>query len=380
MFPGIYYKSAILLFFSVHGLILSMILLRQVILYKTQQASWLLLLNILGVFYLVPWMMGHFGWYGMDGYREFLFFFPFHQYYFIGPVLYFYVSSVTGNLHNISKKWLHFLPGTLYLFYVLVMFIYDFLIADTFYFYADGKDKDLSFPYQISGLISISIYLILAVRDYGNYRKSIIQQVSYADEIRFKWIRQFLITLFILVGIRIVFFLLLPEWGNFGEKWWFYFFFGIIFYFIGWQGYLLVIKTSFLPDQPVSQKISPTPNTLTEEEIQKWMVSIKDVIEKEELYRNPKLTLDLIATRLNTSRQLISQAINTGFKMNFNDYINQHRISAFKEAVLEDHQKTYSLLGHAMNCGFNSKSTFNRVFKKHEDISPQQFVNHTSPK
>ena len=62
----------------------------------------------------------------------------------IGPVVYFYMKSLLQVDFKFSKKdWIHFAPGLLYLLYSLVIFITDKLVLEEFYFYADGRDKDL---------------------------------------------------------------------------------------------------------------------------------------------------------------------------------------------------------------------------------------------
>ena len=60
--------------------------------------------------------------------------------------------------------------------------------------------------------------------------------------------------------------------------------------------------------------------------------------------------------------------------MNFNDFINEYRVKAFKTAVENGKQQKLSLLGIAYECGFNSKATFNRVFKKFAHSSPSDYL------
>jgi AraC-like DNA-binding protein len=74
------------------------------------------------------------------------------------------------------------------------------------------------------------------------------------------------------------------------------------------------------------------------------------------------------------SRAQLSEVINVGFHKNFNDFVNMYRVEAFKRMLLEDRQKQLSLLGMAFECGFNSKATFNRVFKKLTSTSPTEYL------
>ena len=82
-----------------------------------------------------------------------------------------------------------------------------------------------------------------------------------------------------------------------------------------------------------------------------------------------------LAEKLECSREELSEAINKGFLLKFNDFINSYRVEAFKTKLAEGLQDQLSLLGIAFECGFNSKATFNRAFKKFTNVSPTQYLN-----
>ena len=64
--------------------------------------------------------------------------------------------------------------------------------------------------------------------------------------------------------------------------------------------------------------------------------------------------------------------------MNFNDFINNYRIEAVKENLKKGEHKKTTLLGIAFDCGFNSKATFNRAFKKSTGLSPKDYLHKLS--
>jgi AraC-like DNA-binding protein len=72
----------------------------------------------------------------------------------------------------------------------------------------------------------------------------------------------------------------------------------------------------------------------------------------------------------------LSQLINKKSEKNFRDFINQFRIEEFKKRARDPDSKNYTLLSIAYECGFNSKATFNRVFKNHTGITPSTFYKH----
>ena len=108
--------------------------------------------------------------------------------------------------------------------------------------------------------------------------------------------------------------------------------------------------------------------------LQEWKEKITHLFSKEEIYKNPNLTLTDVASLLDTNRNMISKAINQEFKMNFNDFVNEKRAEAVIDKLKNGEHVKNTLLGIALDCGFNSKTTFNRAFKKHTGITPKQFI------
>ena len=74
------------------------------------------------------------------------------------------------------------------------------------------------------------------------------------------------------------------------------------------------------------------------------------------------------------NRGELSEAINSGVGKNFNDFVNSYRVKEVEQMLQDGKQEQLSLLGIALECGFNSKATFNRVFKKMTGQSPSQYV------
>lgn len=97
-------------------------------------------------------------------------------------------------------------------------------------------------------------------------------------------------------------------------------------------------------------------------------------MDDEKIYEEPELTLSLLAKKLQTNTSVLSRVINQGFGSSFNDFINACRINAVKEKLQAGEQQTQTLLGIAFDCGFNSKATFNRAFKKATGLSPKEWL------
>ena len=97
-----------------------------------------------------------------------------------------------------------------------------------------------------------------------------------------------------------------------------------------------------------------------------------ELMKKGKPYLNPKLTLTELAESLTVSPNHLSQIINQYEQVNFHDFINKYRVEEFIQNV--QNNKSYSLLAHALDSGFNSKSSFNGVFKKFKSVTPSQYI------
>ncbi len=90
-------------------------------------------------------------------------------------------------------------------------------------------------------------------------------------------------------------------------------------------------------------------------------------------YLNPSLTLPELAAELQLPPHVLSRIINEGFGLNFFDFINAHRVEEVKQLMTSPQARQYTLLALALEVGFNSKTAFNRAFKKHTDQTPSAF-------
>lgn len=400
-------RSSLLLIFFVHGLVYAILLWRKGIVRETASDKWLSAFLFLCVLYISPWMLGFAGWYDTQPYRDILFYMPMQHLYLIGPVIFFYIQSLLNPSFKFGKReWLHLLPGILYILYSVVMVVTDKLILKEYYFLADGSDRDFDAWYQYSGFASMMVYFFISMRYYGLYKKLMLQVISYTDTVFFKWVRNFLFAFLSMQILQLIFFVLSkinPFFGNYIGSWWYFFIFSIIFYYIAITGYTNAVQTKVpfklnLLEYKPALLLGELPklNSLIEndayeeaiiidiKDVQKetgqdrlllneWKPKIETLLTKDKLYEDPELSLTQMAKLLKTNPSVISKVINQGFQMNFNDLINFYRVQAVKEKLNAGEQKTQTLLSIAFDCGFNSKATFNRAFKKFALVSPKEW-------
>lgn len=391
-----FYSSILLISFT-QGIIYTLLLLAKAVKTENKSNYWLSLFIFLCSLYIAPWMLGFAGWYDNRPYRDILFYTPFQHLLFIGPIIFFYTQSLLNPFFKFSKKEaLHLLPGFFYLIYIGAIWIYDKFILGENYFYENGMDKDFDQWYQKLGLLSMIVYFILSIRYYNVYKKLMFQVVSYADSILFKWVKTYLIAFLVMLVLPIIFDIIeyiYPEMKSYKGSWWFFLSFSIVMYYIAITGYsnpinaTIPFKMSFFDKNPIlllSENNSDELETIIDiqhetfeeknsPEIELWKSKIATLIQTEKLYKNPELTLTDLAKKLETNASIISKTINQGFQMNFNDCINNYRIEAVKTNLSNGEHKKSTLLGIAYDCGFNSKATFNRAFKKNTGKTPKEF-------
>ncbi len=100
---------------------------------------------------------------------------------------------------------------------------------------------------------------------------------------------------------------------------------------------------------------------------------LKNYMAKKKPYLDPDLNLPQLAGDLNIPSHYLSQVINQNTGHNFYDFINHYRIEEVKNRIVDPAYQKYSILGIAYDAGFNSKSAFNRVFKKITGQTPTHF-------
>ena len=394
--------SSLLLIFFVHILVYSFMLWSRGLKQESVSDKLLGTFLFLAALYVVPWMTGFAGWYdGFRGpFREILFYTPFVHGLFIGPLLYLYVRSITNFQFRIQKiQWLHFMPGFLYLLWCIIVVVVDKLIVKEYYLMNGVNDPDFDGWYQFVQKLSILIYLFLSIRYYTQYKRFTFFEYSFIDTAGLGWLRNFLVAFGLLTALPLVQELLnlIPAFNqlDYIGSWYYFFAFALVVYYIAINGYNAVHvplrKLLFEPQlllQYQTQLQLPAPELLVQDAefelleeaqqpdtyLQQWKEKVTASMQYDELYKDAELTLSQLAKKLSTNSSVLSKVVNQGFGLNFNDFVNEYRVKAVMELLKAGEQKNQTLLGIAYDCGFNSKATFNRAFKKKTGLSPKEWI------
>lgn len=104
--------------------------------------------------------------------------------------------------------------------------------------------------------------------------------------------------------------------------------------------------------------------------------SLLTAMEANKAYLNSQLTLAELAKKINTNTHTLSRVINEGFNKNFFDFVNEYRINHFIQEISKAENADQSFLSTAYASGFNSKTSFNRSFKKIKGATPREYLQH----
>ncbi len=300
--------------------------------------------------------------------------FPF--FYALGPLFYFYVKLLTRPAMELKKQDLvHGIPFLLVLSYMV------FLVAGGYYEYIESAGAGTSvitILYWASILVlvqvHVAVYLFFTWRLIREHRRRISDYFSTVDLINLSWLRYFIFSLVAVIVAATVLTVILPRFGfpdrvgDMGAA----LVISLFIFAMGYRGLIqpeLFTGTPEIPETVEKYKKSP----LNREQGEEHVREMYRLMDEEELYTDPDLTLDMIAERVSASRHLLSRILNEIAGMNFYDFVNRYRVERVKSDLQDEIAKGRSILELAYDAGFNSKSTFNAAFRKHTGMTPTEY-------
>lgn len=385
MFPDFNRYSLPLLIFVLQSLIFVVLLFSRYLKKRSLSDLFLALILLLTCYSQICYTVGFMGWYNVYRTTK-INYFLINIGIALAPLIYFYIKSITTSNFKFKKiYWWHFAFTIAFIAYRFSIFTFDALqpgFSDTQNGYLKiNLDEAIVLP-TMSFIAPpfMLLYLAFTFQLFYNYRKKIIQYFSNTYRLELNWILSFLIlfSLSFLYGtIQDVIGSLVTDL-DYNQRWWLNLFVAMITLYVGIKGYFTDTTKLNKLDFSFSPKIIGIPeetDKYQQKNISKESIeNIKLLMKNEKPYLNPDLNLSDLAKQVNLSRGQLSEIINSGFNKNFNDFINSYRVEAFKAMLKENKQEQLSLLGIAQECGFNSKATFNRVFKKLTNFSPTQYI------
>lgn len=330
-----------------------------------------------------------------------------------GPFLFLYTTALTQVRKIKSIGLLHFLPAAAAYLIVIPFFL---LSPEEKIFVYQNKGAGYEWLHRIiffSIIASGVIYVILSFLRLRKHRLNIENQFSNTAKINLNWLR------YLVYGISVIWLIIIAGLNDT------YIFSTVVafVFFIGYFGIRQVgifsnitltgRETGLPPAKNIGAKSSSQSgiernvfvtvgnnanidntsginqpatkpkyqkSSLTGEDAARIHKQLQQVMLKEKFFKEPELDLGELAGKLGVHPNNLSQVINSFENKNFYDYINNLRVEEFKKLVTDSANQQYTLLSLAFECGFNSKTAFNRNFKKATGISPSEYLNQVSIK
>jgi len=327
----------------------------------------------------LPSMLGFMGIYILG---QQLWFFPQDTGLLIGPLILYYLKTQTNvNFKFTTADYRHFLPYGLYFIYHLLVFLtgkngIDWWAEQVHNRFLIGNLE------RIAENVSLVVYMVLSLRLYRRYLRWLPTERSDSAAMRLDWYRYFLAL--VVLGVLSALGLYLLGFFvsiSYRDDWILRAVVAFNICYISFNGYTqpqphkLIFNAEVSPDSSdTATKKNEKLDKLDPTELQTWCKKVEVMMQTEKLYLNPELTLSTLSENLHTHNSLLSNVINAGFQKNFNDFVNAYRVADFQEKVKDPKLSHYTLLALAYECGFNSKSTFNRAVKKATGELPSALV------
>ncbi|MDB5029503.1 ABC transporter permease [Mucilaginibacter sp.] len=289
----------------------------------------------------------------------------------LGPLIFFYVLKITRPEYKFGlKDLLHFSPLVLELG-AQALEVRDSINTGAAT-YQTPAFQQLNPVLQLLAFVSVTIYLCLAHRQIGSFYRRL--KFNGGDRYRYelRWLHN------LLVGFGLLWLLWIP----FTAAYYLYYHhqLGVYAYC---PLYLLLIVTiiwmaaaahlraeSGVRAESPSFLKPPLPAAMKEKAT--WL---KKAVQANHYYQDPELSLSLLAEKLELSPHELSRIINTVLKKSFNDFINEYRVAEVIRKMQDPAYDNITLLGIAYDAGFNSRTTFHRIFKQITGKSPAEYKN-----
>ena len=304
-----------------------------------------------------------------------------------GPFLFLYTKNLLYRRWFFkSRDFLHYTPFIFFTFLYFTFFKGKLSFDNHMFFLKDGY-LWVRFMYSIAFMSSVGYYTFLTLKILGRHRKQLKDRFSFLSESNeLNW----LYVLTAIFGITYFLYFSLGTYNVLMKQG----FFDIAFTSDVFLTILAFSVSYFGIKQPYLFKVIPEENeefmalkkkneskrkyknsNLTEEQKQEYVKHIFTFMDEERPFINPELTVQDLSKQLNISRHHLTELLNNDIGKNFFTFINEYRVEEVKRRLLDTRFEHLTIVAIAFESGFNSKSTFNSIFKQNTGNTPSQWKN-----
>jgi AraC-like DNA-binding protein len=311
------------------------------------------------------------------------------------PLLYFYVVLITQPVQKFKPWfWLLTLPFFVFLTYYLATYYFLPIDKKVEYFHlATTKPWAMIYAGEFFLVFSGPVYSVLGLFRLKRHIKNIEGNFSYTAGIDLRWLK----TIFIAIVVVNVLHILLNIFSDIYPL--FTYQTGdnlmhslnvFLIFFIGYYGFkqtLIYPSEKAKPDLTFKEQFaginliensetSPkyVKSGLQKNDVDVYYSSLIQLMDSEKLFLDSRLSIKTVADKLGMSVNHLSQVINQQSGKNFFRFINEYRVEEAKKLLLDQSNQKYTILAIDYDCGFNSKSSFNTIFKQYTGKTPSDFI------
>lgn len=302
----------------------------------------------------------------------------------IGPLYFFYCRNLLDRRYGLdSKAVLHFIPAVLVLLLMLP-------------FYTLPTSEKLRFIEMVVGGNNINIptgqlaFMTLHVlqtvayifASYKLIRKKGEELKDFSSDVvvvkKLEWLNAFNLgfSIYLLLYLALVIVLTVIDSYQIQVDYVLLLITSCSIYAIGYAAIQSPEIFQVLPDAPLQQPLTDVEPKDSLPRAGDRHVELKEKLllfmESNKPYLKSDLKISELAQMLSVPPYQLSQVINDEFLVSFYDFVNKYRVEEAKKLLIED-SRNYKILAIGFEVGFNSKATFNRVFKKFTDLTPSDF-------
>ncbi len=281
----------------------------------------------------------------------------------LGPLSFFYIKTQTEAFTWKRKHFAHFFPAFLF----FIVYVVLLLSPDSI------KEKYMSTPFEpVFGHFEqlFAVVLLLAYLFYSAKNIRSIEREN-KDSYKWNWIMRFQFTLMFLAviwlfltGINFELFEMGVATVTYNPLW---IAFSLIIYWV-------IAEVMLKPRYFFTQTFFSGTNGYSMEKLESDKSILLKTMEEDHPYMDPSLSLDKLAVQTDMNPKYLSLILNTTLNKNFYEFVNEYRIEKVKELLLSPNLKHLTIAAIANEAGFNSKSSFNSIFKKYTNLTPKEFL------
>jgi len=323
---------------------------------------------------IIRWIL--FGW---DILSTTQWMYPYHisksLFFLLAPLVYFYIRTFC--FKDFSFRPRHLLHGSLFLLFIVYSFISVHMLqtqsvpeSSVLHSLFIAQHNRI---FWTTNFIQIFLYIVSIVHIVLRYRQRLQNSQSSLDSYHLNWLYSLVVLLALhwsFVVYRALVGVLLPHATRLTALVDLY----SICIFLAFTTALILHGLSQLKIIAGVESSDKYVNSLLpQSEIRQYTDQLVGYMDSQKPYLEPGLTIDDLAEQLTIPVWKLSQVINYSFRLNFFNFINSYRIQEVKQKLIDPKNDRKTILEILYETGFNSKSTFNDVFKKTTGKTPKEF-------